>query len=104
MLWVCGAMLLLATVVGAQRRVPLVRPTVAVTIALKAGGDSYQFTGQARCTHAPMAAIYGVVSEQWSVQQSEGSRSLHLTVWKPKNGSGEMFNVSVSSGAAGHRA
>jgi len=101
--WVCCGMVVLATVVDAQRRVApgaaSQRSTVPVTIALKNGADTYQFTGQASCTHAPMASIYGVVSEQWNVDQSDGSRSLHLTLWKPKNGSGDMFNLSISSGA-----
>lgn len=101
--WVCCGMLMVATVIDAQRRAaPSASPqrsTVPVTIALKAGAETYQFTGQATCTHAPTASIYGLLSEQWNVDQSEGSRSLHLTLWKPKNGSGDMFNLSISSGA-----
>ena len=103
-LWVGCGMLVLATVVDAQRRVApgaSSQPTtVPVTIALKAGADTFQFTGQASCTHAPTASIYGLLSEQWNVEQSEGSRSLHLTLWKPKNGAGDMFNLSISSGGA----
>ena len=100
-LGVCCGMLMAATVIDAQRRVApsasLQRSTVPVTISLKAGVETYQFTGQATCTHAPTASIYGLLSEQWNVEQSEGSRSLHLTLWKPKNGSGDMFNLSISS-------
>jgi hypothetical protein len=32
------------------------------------------------------------------VNQLAGERSLTLTFWKPANGSGEMFNLSVSDG------
>lgn len=99
----CAALLMLASSASAQRRAPgAQKPTVAVTIALKAGGNAYSFTGQASCTHAPMASIYSVISEQWSVQQSEGSQSIQLTLWKPKSGSGEMFSMSVSAGGRSH--
>jgi hypothetical protein len=104
---VCCASVIIVSAVAAQRRVPggsgAEKRTVGVTITLKAGNDAYQFNGQARCTHAPMAAIYGVVSEQWTVQQSEGSRSSQLTLWRPKNGSGEMFSLSVSAGTRQQR-
>jgi hypothetical protein len=99
--WVCGGLVVLAAVMHAQQQRPSAGqpPTVGVTIALKAGASSYEFAGQASCTYAPIAAIYGVVSEQWNVEQSEGSRSLQLTLWRPKNASGDMFNLSVSGGA-----
>jgi hypothetical protein len=104
---VCCAVVMLASAAAAQRRVPPAspgaqKPTVDVTIALKSGSDMYQFTGQGTCTYAPIAAIYNVVSEQWNVQQSDGSRSVQLTLWKPKNGSGEMFSLSVSAGGRSH--
>ena len=90
----------LSAVSAAQRRVPgAEKPTVEVTIALKAGADAYQFKGQASCTHAPVASIYNVVAEQWMIQQADDARSMTLTLWKPKNGSGEMFSLSVSSGS-----
>ncbi len=99
----CIGILIVASSVVAQRRAPgAQKPTVGVTIALKAGADAYAFTGQANCTHAPMASIYGVVAEQWTVEQSEGQRSVHLTLWKPKSGSGEMFSLGVSTGGSSH--
>jgi hypothetical protein len=95
---VCSALVAVAVPTAAQRRAPgAQKPTTNVTIALKTGADTYQFAGQARCTHAPVASIYDLASEQWSVEQSDGARSLHLTVWKPKSGSGQMFTLSVSS-------
>lgn len=96
----CGV-LMLAAVPMAQVRAPrgTERPGVNVTIALKSSSGAYQFTGQGTCTYAKMASIYGIVSEQWSVQQSGDSRSLSLTFWKPKNGAGTMFTLSLSSGS-----
>ena len=102
---VCCGVLVVASIAipAAQRRTPgQQKSTVGVTIALKAGAASYQFTGPARCTHAPVGSIYGIVAEQFSVEQSEGARSTHLTFWKPKTGSGEMFSLSVSSDKASH--
>lgn len=96
----CSAVVAAAAPAAAQRRAPgAQKPTTGVAIALKTAGDAYQFAGQARCTHAPVASIYDIASEQWSVEQSEGNRSLHLTVWKPKSGSGQMFTLSLSSGS-----
>ncbi len=96
--WVCCGMVVVSTVVQAQQRRPPAaqKSAVGVTIALKVGANKYDFTGQASCTHAPTAAIYGVVSEQWNIEQSDGSRALHLTLWRPKNGSSDMFTLSVS--------
>jgi hypothetical protein len=100
----CGV-LAVGPIAAEQRRVTGAdarKTTVGVTASLKAAGESYDLSGPARCTHAPMAAIYGIVSEQWTVEQSEGTRSLNLTLWKPKNGSGEMFTFSVSPGRRAH--
>lgn len=96
----CGVVLL-AAVPAAQVRVPrgTERPTVNMTIALTSAAGAHQYTGQGTCTYAKMAAIYGIVSEQWSVQQSEGSRSVALTFWKPKSGGDTMFTLSLSSGS-----
>ena len=83
----------------AQRRVPGARPdtTVPVTVALKVGSQAYDFTGKATCTHAPVAGIYDLRAEQWSVQQSSDGGSLSLTHWHPATGA-DMFNLSVTSG------
>jgi len=96
---VCCGVAVVTAVLGAQQRRPAgaQKPTVGVTIALK-GATSYDFSGQGSCTHAPVGSIYNVVAEQWTVEQADGSRSVHLTLWRPKNGSGDMFTLSVSSG------
>ena len=96
----CVALLLVVLPASAQRRAPgASRPTVGVTIALKAGADTYQFTGPASCTHAATGSIYGILSELWSVQHADAARSAQLTLWKPKNGSAEMFTLSLSAGS-----
>ena len=70
--------------------------TVAIEVALKAGSTAYDAKAQGSCTHAPKAAIYGVVSEMWTVRHREDGRSLQLTLWKPMDGSTQMFNLSVN--------
>ena len=85
--------------VDAQRRVPgQTQPTQGIQVALKVGGATYQSSEAGKCTHAPVASIYKTVAEMWSVQQNAGERSLALTLWKPKDGSGDMVTLSVTSG------
>jgi hypothetical protein len=85
---------------GAQRKAPGDRgdTKVAVTIALDLGGQSYGFSGPAACTYAPKASIYDMAAEQWAVQQSDGARSLALTVWQPAGGGRSMFSLATSNG------
>ncbi len=102
----CGA-LVFASVAAAQRAVPRAPGTpaddkVGVVIALQAGGESYQFSGPAMCKHEPRGYIYMVPAQLWSVNQSEGQRSVTLTFWRPAAGSGDMFNLYVSMGARTH--
>ena len=87
-----------------QRRTPggpVESGGVSATIALKAGAQSYDFTGTARCRHAPQASIYDAPAEMWSVQQSDGDRRLALTVWRPRSGD-SMLTLSVSVGGKQH--
>jgi hypothetical protein len=88
---------------AAQRRVPdqTQDGKVPVTIAIRSGADAYDFTGKATCTHAPVASIYDVRAEQWRVDQSEGGKSLALTLWRPGSGA-DMFTLSLSPGAKRH--
>lgn len=91
---------LCVTAVAAQRRAPGSAAKVQVSVDLVVAGDAYKATGEGTCRHAAQAAIYGVLSEQWSVQHSEGSRNLSLTLWRPKRGGGDMLTLAVSTGAA----
>ena len=87
----------------AQRRTPgQPQAKQAIEASLKVGGQTYESREPGQCSHAPTAAIYSVVSEMWSVQQSSEGRSLMMTLWRPKDGSGEMVNLSVRSGNASH--
>ena len=73
--WVAAGIAAMATIgMEAQRRVPSARAetTVPVTIALKAGAEQVNFTGKATCTHAPVASIYGLRAERWTVDQADG--------------------------------
>ncbi len=102
----CGA-LLFAAVAAAQRPVRRASDTspgdnVGVAIALQAGGESYTFNGQAKCTHEPKGYIYMVPAQLWRVEQSDGPRSVMLTFWRPAAGSGDMFNLYVSTGGKTH--
>lgn len=75
------------------------RPTVPVEVSVKVGSASYQAKSEGTCTHAPRASIYGIVSEQWTVRHEEDGRSVQLTLWKPADGSAQMFSLSVSGTA-----
>lgn len=89
----------------AQRRPPGARTetTVPVAIQLQVGGGAYTIAGQGTCHHAAQASIYDVPAEQWSVQHRDGSRSLALTLWRPKAGGGDMLSLAVTDGTTSHR-
>jgi len=90
--------------VDAQRRVPgQGQPNQAIQVALKVGGAAYQSSQTGKCTHAPMASIYKTVAEMWSVQQNGDGHSLALTLWRPKDGSGDMVTLSVTNGNLSHQ-
>ena len=89
----------------AQRRVPGgAEPKQAINVSLTIGEHTtYASREPGRCTHAPTASIYSILSEMWSVQQSSEGRSLALTLWRPKNGTGDMVTLSVSGGKSLHQ-
>ncbi len=92
--------LLMTSAASAQRRSPPAMPAEGnVAITLQVAGQRYQFEGKAACQHAPVASIYNVMAEMWRVQQSDGQRSIMLTLWRPKTTSGDMFSLNVGSGA-----
>jgi hypothetical protein len=93
---------LLAQIDGQRRPAGQAAAKQGIQASLKVGGQTYESNEPGRCTHAPTASIYQVVSQLWSVQQSSQGRSLTLTFWKPKDGSAEMVNLSVRNGDASH--
>lgn len=98
--WILSVALTLPTAASAQRRPPSSAPPASstnVTIALKAGGTAYDFTGPATCEHAPQGSIYNVVAERWSVRHSDGARQLNLNVWHPLAGGQDMVTLSMST-------
>jgi hypothetical protein len=61
--------------------------TVPLTIALKAGGKVSNFTGQGKCTYAPLASIYAMRAEQWRAERVDDGPDATMTVWRPAVGS-----------------
>lgn len=74
---------------------------VAVTVALKAGAEAYSFTGKATCSRAPIASISSLRAERWTVDQSDGARSLTPAVWHPASGP-DLVSLSMSAGGTRH--
>ena len=104
----CGV--LMVTVGGGAlaaqiRRVPNgpEKSGTSMQVSLTAGGQRYESAAPGQCTHAPVASIYGVVSELWTAQQSDNGKSLNLSLWQPKDGSRPMVSLTVTAGAASHR-
>ena len=98
---VLGVVIALAitSAASAQHRgMPGMDDEVSMAIALQVAGQPYHFEGNAECKHEPKAYIYSVPAELWSVQQSDGQRSVMLSLWRPQNTSGEMFSLSVRTG------
>jgi hypothetical protein len=90
--------------IGAQRRAPgQTQANQAIQVGLKVGGATYQSSAAGKCTHAPVASIFKTVAEMWTVQQNAQGRSLALTLWKPKDGSGDMVTLSVTGGNFSHQ-
>jgi hypothetical protein len=71
--------------------------TVPLTIALKAGGKVYNFTGQGKCTYAPIASIYAMRAEQWRAERVGDGPSATMTVWRPAVGS-DMVTLAFTIG------
>lgn len=90
--------------VDAQRRAPEQAPaTQGIQTSLKVGSQTVQSNEPGKCTHAPVASIYQVMSQMWSVQQSSQGRSLSLTFWRPKDASSDMVTLSVGTGDASYQ-
>jgi hypothetical protein len=93
--------LLLAVAVTAgaaaqAQRQPARPDTVPMEISMKVAAGSYDDQGPGSCTHAAKASIYGVVSQMWTARHQTDKRSLSLTLWRPLDGSGDMFTLAVN--------
>jgi hypothetical protein len=91
--------LTIASAASAQRRpAPAMPAEASVAITLQVAGQPYRFEGNGTCRHAPVASIYNVMAEMWGIQQSDGQRSITLTLWRPRSASGDMVSLSVVTG------
>ena len=82
-----------------QQQAPKEQATTAA-IALKAGGDTYDFSGPAVCQHMPSGSIYGTPAERWTVTHDGGQKNLLLTVWRPLKGGDTMITLHLASAGA----
>jgi hypothetical protein len=85
---------------GQVRRQSPAKVEIPIQVSLKIGGQAFESSGAGKCTHAPKASIYNIISELRSVELSADGRSTNLTWWHPLDGSADMVNLSVS-GARG---
>ena len=69
-----------------------------VEVALRAGAAAYAASGAGECKASPEASIYAVRAALYSVSHASGRDRVRLTLWLPKNGSGEMVALSVAIG------
>jgi len=95
LLSVAIALAILSAAPAPRRGMAAERDEVDAAIALQVAGQPYQFEGKAECQHEPAAYIYSVPSEMRSVHQSDGRRSINLSLGHPRNGSAAMFSLSV---------
>src|SRR5512135_3275717 len=97
----CVIALMIASPAAAQvRRGPAMPAETKVDLAIKlqVNGQPYSLAGKGVCQHAPVASIYNVLAEMWSVEHNDGQRSIRLTLWRPRSTAGDMFSLSLSSG------
>lgn len=96
---IAAFVLLSAVTLDAQRRVPgqAAPATVPMVVALKAGDKVYDFNGQGKCTHAPVAAIYGVRSERWTAERVGDGPGATIAVWRPTSGS-DLVSIAFTIG------
>ncbi len=97
------ALMIISAASAQGRRMPWMPEEVGVAITLQVAGQPYRFDGKAVCQHAPVGSIYDVVAERWSIQQSDGQRSVGLNLWRPKKISGDMFSLDVTIGGKSYR-
>ena len=97
-----GSGLIAVEAAGQIRRQAPADMKIPIQVSLKIGGQAFESSAAGKCTYAPKASIYGVVSELRAVELSADGRSTNLTWWHPLDGSADMVNLSVSSGSGSH--
>jgi hypothetical protein len=98
-----ASLFLLATAFSNAEAQRTVSPGV-VSVSAQVGGKSYGATGAGSCRHSPSASIYDVPAALWMVEQSgEGAiKSVHLTLWRPKDGSSDQVSLSLQTRSSSH--
>jgi len=76
---------------------------VPIQISLQVAGTPYAFTGSGSCRSAAQASIYDLQAAMWTVEQDADGKSLTLTVWRPKSGTGDMLSLAVTAGGKSYR-
>jgi hypothetical protein len=82
------------------------RGTVPLRIEATVGGRSYRASGLGECTHTADASIYEMPAAQWAARYSAESgeiTNLNLTIWQPKSGGPDQFNLSMRTGSTESR-
>ncbi len=87
---------------GQIRRQAPAEVKIPIQVSLTIGGQAFESSAAGKCTHAPKASIYNVVSELRSVDLSADGGSTNLTWWHPLDGSADMVNLSVTGGSGSH--
>ena len=77
-------------------------------LTIRVGDQEYAFTGNARCVHAPRAALFDKPAKNWTVQVAPGSRSglrsFALTIWRFDGAAARQgFSLSVQVDGSSHR-
>jgi hypothetical protein len=77
-------------------------------LSIRVGDQEYEFSGNARCVHAPRAALFDKPAKNWTVQVAPGTRgglrSLALTIWRFDGAPARQgFSLNVEVGSTSHR-
>jgi hypothetical protein len=97
-----GSGFIAVEVAGQNRRQAPAEVKIPIQVSLKIGGQAFESSAAGKCTHAPNASIYNVVSELRSVDLSGDGLSTNLSWWHPLDGSPDMVNLSVTTGSGAH--
>jgi hypothetical protein len=97
-----GSGLIAVQAAGQIRRQGPADVKIPIQVSLKIGSEAFESSAAGKCTYAPKASIYNVISELRSVELSADGRSTHLTWWHPLDGSADMMNLSLTSASGSH--